>query len=184
MDPDPRSQRRGQSDAAGASPAPGSGAERGAAAGGAEHGDPSSDTGQFCGLAALPSGSSRGLRGAGSWLWGRAEQVLQSSVWKLASSNNLSVGKFWNDAMGRGGTGLTPARPLHRCIPRWCIGKISSDVISKHGFGQDPHASKVRGLTMEGTLGRALPVPGSPAPRADVQAIHYAVMGGMQQKWQ
>lgn len=44
----------------------------GPAAGGAEHVDPSSDTGQFCGLAALPSGSIRGLRGAGPWLWGRA----------------------------------------------------------------------------------------------------------------
>jgi len=36
----------------------------------------------------------------------------------------------------------------------------------------------------EGTLGRVLPVPGSPAPQAAMHAIHYAVMGGMQQKWQ
>ena len=50
--------------------------------------------------------------------------------------------------------------------------------------GRAPRAREVGGLTMEGTLGRVLPVPGSPAPQADMQAIHYAVMGGMQQKWQ
>ena len=40
--------------------------------GGAERLGPSSDTGQFCGLAALTGGWSQGLRGAGSWLLGRA----------------------------------------------------------------------------------------------------------------
>lgn len=43
-----------------------------------------------------------GVQGPGSG--GGQQQVLQSGVWKLARSSNLSVGKFWNDAMGRGGT--------------------------------------------------------------------------------
>lgn len=72
MDLDHCSKQRKERGAAGVSPARAVGPSRGAAAGGAEHIDPSSNTGQFCGLAALTSGLSQGLQGAGSWLLGRA----------------------------------------------------------------------------------------------------------------